>query len=224
LESKEVTHEPIYKQENQVTQERREGMTELLRQQKYLSRRISRETSRLSIKGYNPVKISIFSLLALTIVLTGCQRTATVTNQLLRYPIDDMENLIFQPGMDLDRTQSFDGLGSLRIFTVDSATFRLYEIDSINVENTHLTYHAKIKTKDLKGRVYLEMWCRIPGKGEFFSRNLQMPVTGTVDWVTEETFFFLKPKENPDNIKLNLVVAGSGTVWIDDIRLLSTPL
>ena len=25
--------------------------------------------------------------------------------------------------------------------------------------------------------------------------------------------------QNPDNVKLNLVVEGSGTVWIDDIRL-----
>jgi len=199
-------------------------MTELLCQHKSKSGGICGDTYRLSVKGINPVRVLIFSSLVLTFLLLGCQRTVTVTNQLLCYPIDDMETLIYQPGMDLDRTESFDGRGSLRIFTVDSTTFRLYEIDSINVENTHLTYQAKIKTKDLKGRVYLEMWCRFPGKGDFFSRNLQTPVNGTVDWVTEETFFFLKPKENPDNIKLNLVVAGSGTVWIDDIRLLGTPL
>ena len=32
-------------------------------------------------------------------------------------------------------------------------------------------------------------------------------------------WFFLKEGENPDNIKLNLVINGKGTVWIDDIRL-----
>jgi hypothetical protein len=30
--------------------------------------------------------------------------------------------------------------------------------------------------------------------------------------------------ENPDNVKLNFVVNGTGTIWIDDIRLLKGPL
>ena len=68
------------------------------------------------------------------------------------------------------------------------------------------------------------MWCRFPGKGEFFSRGLQSPLTGTTDWTTEETAFFLKKGENPDNVKLNLVINGSGTAWIDDVRLLKGPL
>ncbi len=48
--------------------------------------------------------------------------------------------------------------------------------------------------------------------------------TGTTNWTTMETPFFLKKGENPDNIKLNLVIKGKGTVWIDDIRLLKAPL
>lgn len=46
------------------------------------------------------------------------------------------------------------------------------------------------------------------------------PLSGTTDWTTQETEFFLKAGENPDNVKLNLVINGSGTVWIDEIRLL----
>jgi hypothetical protein len=45
-----------------------------------------------------------------------------------------------------------------------------------------------------------------------------------MDWVTQETPFFLKPGENPDNVKLNLVIEGKGTVWIDDISLVKGPL
>jgi hypothetical protein len=37
--------------------------------------------------------------------------------------------------------------------------------------------------------------------------------------VTQETPFFLKKGENPNNVKLNLVIDGKGMVWIDDIRL-----
>lgn len=43
-------------------------------------------------------------------------------------------------------------------------------------------------------------------------------------WTTVETPFFLQKGQNPDNIKLNLVVNGKGTVWIDDIKLIKGPL
>jgi hypothetical protein len=39
-----------------------------------------------------------------------------------------------------------------------------------------------------------------------------------------ETPFFLKRGEKPDNVKLNVVINGTGTVWIDDVKLLKGPL
>jgi len=68
------------------------------------------------------------------------------------------------------------------------------------------------------------MWCHFPGKGEFFSRALQSPLSGSNEWTSQETPFFLKKGENPDNIKINVVVNGKGTVWIDDIHLVKAPL
>jgi len=62
------------------------------------------------------------------------------------------------------------------------------------------------------------------GKGEFFSRGLQTPLMGTTNWATEETPFLLKEGENPDNVKLNVVIQGKGTVWVDNICLLKAPL
>jgi hypothetical protein len=76
----------------------------------------------------------------------------------------------------------------------------------------------------VEGRVFLEMWCHFLGKGEFFSRGLQSPLTGTTNWITEETSFLLRKGENPDTVRLNLVIDGKGTAWIDDIRLLKSPL
>jgi hypothetical protein len=101
---------------------------------------------------------------------------------------------------------------------------RLFETGDIDVENARLIYQARVRTEDVEGKVYLEMWCHFPGKGDFFSRGLQTPLTGTTEWTTEETPFFLKKGENPDNVKLNLVIKGKGTAWIDDIRLLKAPL
>ena len=88
------------------------------------------------------------------------------------------------------------------------------------LERCILTYRAQIRTIDSLGRVYLEMWCRVPGRGEFSSRGLQHAVTGGSEWAACETPCFLKAGERPDLIKLNLVCAG--TVLIKGIELLHT--
>ncbi len=103
-------------------------------------------------------------------------------------------------------------------------TIRLFEVENPGVEQCMVIYRARLKTENLSGNGYLEMWCRFPGKGEFFSRGLNNPVTGSNDWASYETPFFLKKGEQPDLIKLNLVVKGAGTIWLKDVELLKGPL
>jgi hypothetical protein len=103
-------------------------------------------------------------------------------------------------------------------------TIRLFEVENPGVEQCVVTYRAKLKTEGLTEQAYLEMWCRFPGKGEFFSRGLAHAVTGSNDWASYETPFFLKKGEKPDLIKLNLVVQSAGKVWVKDVELLKGPL
>ncbi|MBI5683703.1 MAG: hypothetical protein HZC54_01350 [Verrucomicrobia bacterium] len=112
-------------------------------------------------------------------------------------------------------------------------TFRLFEVPDPGVEECIVLYRAKVKTEDLAGRAYLEMWCRFPGRGEFFSKGLNQAVTGTNDWTSIEIPFFLKKGERPDLIRLNLVVTStgrlwkktvSGRVWINGVELARAPL
>jgi hypothetical protein len=106
----------------------------------------------------------------------------------------------------------------------EDQTVRLFEVHSADVEQCMLTYRVKLKTQDFSGRAYLEMWCRLPGRGEFFSKGLQHPVTGTNDWASYEIPFFLKKGQRPDLIKLNIVVEGKGELWMKEAELLQTPL
>jgi hypothetical protein len=89
-------------------------------------------------------------------------------------------------------------------------TIRLFEVENPGVEQCMVTYRAKLKTENLTEQAYLEMWCRFPGKGEFFSRGLAHTVTGSNDWASYETPFLLKKGEKPDLIKLNLVLSCAG--------------
>lgn len=167
-----------------------------------------------------------FAALALLFLLlaSGCGRGPGTGVDIRKFPLDSLDGVLTKSGVLLDREHSADGNGSLRIDAMDSTVVRLFEVADLDVDEARLIYRAKIRTENVTGQVFLEMWCRFPGRGEFFSRGLQSPVTGTTEWTTEETVFFLKKGETPDLVKLNVVINGSGTVWIDDIRLLRGPL
>ena len=104
------------------------------------------------------------------------------------------------------------------------AVIRLFEIPDPQVEQCLLAYRAQMKSDGLSGRAFLEMWCRFPGRGEFFSKGIQRPISGTTDWSSYQISFYLKKGEQPDLIKLNLAIEGKGKVWIKDLELLATPL
>lgn len=163
--------------------------------------------------------------LMIAFLFVGCGKKASKEiAEIQHFPVDNTEGIITQSGVQIDKQISADGNGSLRITAAESTVVRLFETGDIDVENVRLIYQAMVRTEGVEGQVFLEMWCHFPGKGEFFSRGLQTPLTGTIDWTTEEIFFLLRKGENPDNVKLNLVIDGKGTVWIDDIRLLKGSL
>jgi len=159
------------------------------------------------------------------LLLAACTSRGPVTEQTLgQFPVDDLSGLITQTGVALDAANSTDGNGSLRIEATAPTVVYLYEVHDIDLDNATLFYRARVKTEGLEGQAYLEMWCHFPGGGEYFSRGLQSPVSGTQGWTTAETPFLLRQGENPDYVKLNLVIDGTGTAWIDDIRLLGASM
>ena len=127
-----------------------------------------------------------------------------------------------------DRTLSQGAITVVQdCWVVDSKeeqTIRLFEVQDPQAEQCLVTYRAKLKTDGLAGRAFLEMWCRLPGRGEFFSKGLNQAAKGTTDWASYEIPFSLKKGQRPDLIKLNLVIEGKGKVWLRDIQLLKTPM
>lgn len=127
-----------------------------------------------------------------------------------------------------DETLTRDGVSveecGWKITSGASRTVRLFEVAEPGVEQCMLTYRAQLKTENAEKRVFLEMWCRFPGRGEFFSKGFHHAISGTTDWASCETPFYLKKGERPDLVKLNLVTEGAGTVRVREIELLCTPL
>jgi serine/threonine-protein kinase len=114
--------------------------------------------------------------------------------------------------------------GGWRIGATEGRTVRLFELPNPGVDHCTVLYRARLKTANVKGQVYLEMWCRFPGHGEHFSRGLPDALTGNNEWTSVETPFLLKWGEVPDLIRLNVVIEGQGTVWVKEVELLMSPL
>jgi hypothetical protein len=112
----------------------------------------------------------------------------------------------------------------LLVAATEADTLRLFEVPIKNREQCQLAYRFRIKTDALKASVYPEMWCRIPGIGECFSRGLNSKVRGTNDWMSVEIPFYLQAGQQPDLLKLNLVFEGSGHVRLKEIEVAATPL
>jgi hypothetical protein len=113
---------------------------------------------------------------------------------------------------------------TIRIESTESRTVRLYDVKDPGVQQCVVTYRAEMKAEKVEGRAFLEMWCSFPGRGDFFSKGLHQPLSGTSDWARFEIPFYLKRGQTPDLIKLGLVVEGRGVVWMKNIELLSTPV
>jgi len=113
---------------------------------------------------------------------------------------------------------------SLRIDAEGAGSVPLFELPDPGVESCVLAYRAKLKTADVEKGVYLEMWCRVPGRGEFFSKGLHDKLRGATEWSSHEIPFSLQRGQRPDLVKLNVAFDGPGTAWIRDVELLQTPL
>lgn len=168
-------------------------------------------------------RFALFLVLWL-VACTNAQSPSAPPVELKHFPLDSLDGVRAVTSIRFDAQTSTDGKGSVLVDAREPMTVPLFEVTDISVENATLIYQAHLQTEKLDGKAYLEMWVRLPGKGEFFSRGLDRPITGTMSWTTVATPFFLQAGQKPDLIRLNLVVQGKGQVWIDDVRLLRAPL
>ena len=155
---------------------------------------------------------------AVALLLFSAIEASAAESVIKSFNCDSTNGVISRDGVSVE---SDLGKSALKLSCPEgkSVTFRLFEIDGLNVDNARLLYQAKIKSENVGGKAYLEMWCRVKGKGEFFSRGMDQTLHGTNNWTSQEIPFVLKKGQHADLVKLNVVIEGGGTVTIDDAQL-----
>jgi hypothetical protein len=143
-------------------------------------------------------------------------------------PVSSVEVVkAFSPARDkpLTSTRVTADRGGWRIDPGSTGSVRLFEVPGPSCEACRLVYRAKVKTRDLAAPGFLEMWVRVPDKGQFFSRGLDQTVSGSVDWTSVEISFFFQKGQRADLVKLNVAFQGAGgSLWVKDVELLKGPL
>lgn len=121
---------------------------------------------------------------------------------------------------------SQDGGGSLRAQTgEEGGRLRLYRLENLAPVEGSLLYTGFLKSQDLAGAAYFELWCHPQEGNPAFVRGVAGRVEGTSDWKPQEVSFS-RPETCRDalSVELNVVIHGAGTVWIDNIRLWDVPV
>jgi hypothetical protein len=167
-------------------------------------------------KGWKPI---LAGLVLAGVGFFACSPPVTSEDILFENSMSDLSGVLTRSGVELDTQVTSDGDGSVKVTADGPTTVHLFEVEGIDVDDARLVYRARLRAEEVRGQVYLEMWCRFPGSGEFFSRALHSPISGSTEWVSQETPFVLEKNQNPDLVKLNLVIDGTGTVWVDDVKL-----
>jgi hypothetical protein len=119
-----------------------------------------------------------------------------------------------------------------RAITIDTKWPTTVCVTTVDLKNkrfdqTTLTFSAEMKSSDLTGAAYLEMWLHVPGlaKGYLISRGLLRPLQKSAPavWSTFETSFTLSKNQVPDQAILNLVISGRGSVWLRNVKFTHKP-
>lgn len=161
---------------------------------------------RYSSRG---IGIGLAALLALVILFWGLAAAAAEPVAVLKLGRAD------QLGTVISTPQA----GVVHIRAKGPSTVCLGVIDKPKADDCLLVFEAQVRSKALKGRAYLEMWCVFPSKGTFFSRGMKVFVTGDQAWTTLSTPFLLPKGISPDSVVMSLVVQGQGEVWLRNPRL-----
>jgi hypothetical protein len=157
-------------------------------------------------------------LLLVSWVLCFSGASAEVIKELALDDTDSLGTVI-----DNDDSVKTEGSHSMRIRTLWPTTICLGEVTGLDIDESTLIYQAKVRSELVEGVAYLEMWCHVDG-GKYFSRGKNAVVRGSRPWHTLETPFFLQQGQKVEKVTLNVVIEGTGTIWLDAVTLIRQPL
>jgi hypothetical protein len=148
--------------------------------------------------------------------------------ELKSFRLNTMNGILATANVSIDSSQSADSIthtkGALKIEAPSSMTVKLVQTGPLSANDCMLIYRATFRSKELSGRAYLLMTVRWSDGLETFSRGFEQAIIGSVPWVMEDISYTLdRTGKTVANVTLGMVIEGTGTVWVNDVKLLKAP-
>ncbi|HSJ01418.1 MAG TPA: hypothetical protein VK956_03155, partial [Verrucomicrobium sp.] len=137
-------------------------------------------------------------------------------------PMNDVSRLGTQ--VKVDTSETTDGDGSLKVTAAHGAVVTVGELGwpGLNASEA-LWCEAQLKCADAPGGAYLEIWCDLADGSRVSTKAKDLAVRDTAGWLAVRVPVVVKRPVEIRGIKVNLVIEGPGTAWVDDIRFLALP-
>jgi hypothetical protein len=102
--------------------------------------------------------------------------------------------------------------------------FPLARLDVPDLGTVGYAIRGRVRYDDVAGAGYLEMWSSFADGGRYFSRTLgtegpMAALTGSSDWRDFELPFELDGSAGPQQLELNVVLPGAGSVEVSPLEL-----
>jgi len=162
-----------------------------------------------------------FPLRFYAMVLAGAQAAASVAGAETLRELDLSGPSAI--GTRIEAAPGENGKPAIRVTAGWPAVINLAEVTDPDAEDTRLVFEARVRSENLAGTAYLEIWAQLPGGGQYFGRGFDSTVTGNAGWTTLRAVFVLQPGQRPSRLILNLVVNGRGVVSIAQAKLSKAP-
>jgi hypothetical protein len=111
--------------------------------------------------------------------------------------------------------------------TSTGGSFPLAQIEAPSIDGAGYAFEGTVRYEGVSAPGYLEMWSVFPDGSRFFSRTLDTAgplaaLQGDSEWREFQLPFFLEgAPAGPSSLEVNVVLPGSGTVWVGPLRLVT---
>jgi hypothetical protein len=159
---------------------------------------------------------------SLVLILVGCSGTSHTRQVIYSSHLDSLDQVITRTNVTLDTSILNTGDGVMRFDSMAPTTVRLAEVSPKNAEDVTLVFRGHLRGQNFHGRAYLQIVASMSGSGDEVSKSPARVVTGTTDWVSQQSELYVGKGRKVQSVKLNVFSDGVGTLWIGPILLSQT--
>lgn len=171
-------------------------------------------------------RIALMLTLVVLALAFGCKKKADPPKQIDSFNCDTPDRLISGDFAAVDGEGAAEGKGCLIMVADQPKTVALFEVKNPGDGGAKFIVQFKMKVQGFLGDAYGQMNVSFDSGGKQEINNRECCALGAdSDWIPMTLAWEVKDKSKKVSaISLYAVLNGSGTAWVDDVKVIRAPL